>query len=113
MPESNEIDKGGSSVVRKEPLYVPPSFKPPECSYPPYCSSRSMKVWRVATVTVGVEPATDPEKELIEKWVTQLVRGQLGEALGEAEKNQDTRLHMSLNVEAVALISAALKLRNC
>ena len=65
------------TIIEKAPMYVPPSFRPAYCSYPPYCRDLSQTIdeWRVQKLRVEVEVSTDKLQTIVEGWVNQLVRG--------------------------------------
>ena len=98
-------------LIYKDPLYVPPSFRPPYCSYPPYCLeiSPTMDKWRTARLRVEVEVSRDNLQTNVEGWVNQLVRGQMGEKLEEIERKYERKLVIKLDPIAVKLIDEAMK----
>ena len=103
----------GVIVIDKEPMYVPPGERPPYCYYPPYCRDveATLKSWRVVNLRLQVTPATQPINVLVNGWINQLVRGQLGKFLAAAEQELHKTLQLELDADSVAVIDLALKLR--
>ena len=71
-----------------------------------------MDKWRTARLRVEVEVSSDKLQTIVEGWVNQLVRGQIGEALEAIEIQNKQKLVIKLDPIAVRLIDKAMKARS-
>ncbi len=93
-------------------MLLPPGqanpFVDPLAAYPPYSSSKKSTAasWRSAEANITevvIEATRDEEKALINTWVEQLIRVELGNALAD-----DTALNINLDTTTTEAIQEAL-----
>jgi hypothetical protein len=94
-------------------LLLSPGQPNPLWAYPPYSSSKSSKsattAWRSAVATVSevtLAVTRDSNKHLIDQWVEQLIRIELGTAL-----DSQTPLKISLPMDVICVIHDAMQRR--
>ena len=95
-------------------LLLAPGQPNPLYGYPPYSSSKkntagALRSWRRASAAVSevvVEVKPDGEKALIDEWVEQLIRIELGSALPA-----DVTLKIDLPIDVIWVIQGALERR--
>jgi hypothetical protein len=98
--------------VEFEWVLAPGEYNPLSCA--PYCSpKKSIRLWRRAKVTESIvlRPANQ-SRQLVEEWLAQLIRRELGCALDAAlKKNRQEKLELELGVVAATVIYDALAIR--
>jgi hypothetical protein len=119
-PNCTSYMKRTKSKFRKNvELTLPPGDVGPLCCYSPYCSPsqshQKLAAWRKAMIRVTEDNLEDlsrnDEVALINTWILQLVRRELGFDLVKAEKRLRRPLEIDLGAHAAEVISVALEIR--
>lgn len=91
-----------------------PDESVPYCSYPPYCTAMRSS-WRKVTFSMlrkeALDVGPDKQREVVSRWVDQMVRRELGYDLLEIEGREKRKLRLRVSAEAAELIHEALKRR--
>ena len=116
IESENPMEYGKTVPVKTVIITLAPGDPGPVCSYSPFCSPSDLDLaaWREATIELTETELRVPqneERELIERWILQLVRRELTIALEKAEKELKQPLAIHVDDTAAEVISTALKIK--
>lgn len=105
-----------SKPLKRVLLTLPPGDPGPICSYSPLCSpsDQNLAAWREATLEMWQTELKVPpndERDLIERWILQMVRRELAGVLAEAEKKVGHPLVIRVDATTAEVIGTALGIR--